>query len=69
MDTGDIGDSGANRTRSRAGARAQKERGFVLDVFQRDLRGIQVEVPPRQLDTQAWNSVESSDQDKERCWE
>lgn len=58
MDTGDIGHSGANRTRSRAEAGAQRERGFVLDVFQRDLWGIQVEVPSRQLETQAWNSVE-----------
>lgn len=27
------------------------------------------EVPRRQLETQAWNSVESSGQDKERGWE
>lgn len=69
MDTGNIGHSGANRTRSRTGAGAHKERGFVLDVFHRDLCGIQVEVPSRQLKTREWNSVESSGQDKERGWE
>lgn len=51
------------------GLEQRKKEVSATDVFLRDLCGIQVEVPSRRLETQAWNTGESSGQDKDRSWE